>query len=145
FFFFKVLSGEHHFHIWPQKYNFATELSCSPGAPRPMKIEFTRQPRGAHVRYTGGGDSHRASEARNRPTRGRHQDVRDRVQYAPGAKRERHEKTKKRSKGLDNCGHIEGLNVKSIGGTDMALCPYAWWKPISHGFNRGLMMKPIQG
>src|SRR4051794_16790843 len=27
-----------------EKCNFATELSCSPGAPRPMKIEFTRQP-----------------------------------------------------------------------------------------------------
>src|SRR5262249_13610539 len=32
------------FWILPQKSHFATELSCSPGAPQPMKIGFTRQP-----------------------------------------------------------------------------------------------------
>jgi hypothetical protein len=33
-----------------RKSNFATELSCSPGAPRPMKIEFTRQPMNLRTR-----------------------------------------------------------------------------------------------
>jgi hypothetical protein len=62
--------------------------------------------------HTGGGDSPRASEARSQPTRGRYRYVRDRVQYALGKKWQRQEKTKKRSKELDNCGHIEGLFAK---------------------------------
>ena len=60
-------------------------------------------------RYTGSGNSHRASEVRGHPTCRRYQYVRDQVQYLLGEKRERHEKTKKRSTELDNCGHIEGL------------------------------------
>ena len=34
----------HDFWILPRKSNFATELVCSTGAPRPMKSKFTRQP-----------------------------------------------------------------------------------------------------
>jgi hypothetical protein len=37
------------FRILPRKLKFATELSCSPGAPRCMQIEFTRQPVGVMV------------------------------------------------------------------------------------------------
>src|SRR5262249_26289964 len=36
--------------ILPQKSNVTTELSCSPGVPRPMKNEFTRQPEPEHER-----------------------------------------------------------------------------------------------
>ena len=64
--------------------------------------------RGARARYTGAGDSHRASEVRSHLTRRRYPYVRSQVPCAPGEKQER-QKRKKCSKGLDNYGHIEGL------------------------------------
>lgn len=75
--------------------------------------------REASAPYTGSGDNHRASEARSQPTRGRYPYVRDQVQCSSGEKRERQEKTKKCSKGLDNCGHIEGLKE----GSDIQVAP----------------------
>ena len=40
----------------------------------------------------------------------RYQYVRDQVQYARRMRWEKQEKTSKRSKVLDNCGHIEGVS-----------------------------------
>jgi hypothetical protein len=89
-----------------------------PGERRPAasrgRQEFAEQGHGISTRetrapYTGGGDCHRASEARSSPTRGHYPSVRDQVQGASGEKQARQEKTKKCSKGLDKRGHIEGL------------------------------------
>ena len=33
----------------------------------------------------------------------------------------------------------------TLGAHEMAQCPYAWWKPISHNFNQGRMQSTILG